>query len=216
MNITLAADDYIAKPFNIQEAITRINNLLGITTENISRGVIEGKETRRLERLNASMTTASTSYDDDFNMFDSKVYSDYTNINECSRNDLCLYSDEDILDNYSMNDFRDRQLMKNIEQYVLHNMSRGQINLEEMASAMGMGRVPLFHKIRSMTNKTPTELIRELRLRHACTLLTRTNINLDELAINVGFMTAENFTNIFKDRFGVSPLEYRLVNRNKK
>ena len=114
-----------------------------------------------------------------------------------------------------MNDFSDRQLIKNIEQYVIHNMSRGQISLEEMASAMGMGRVPFFHKIRSITNMTPTELVRELRLKHACTLLIRTNINLTELAINVGFMTAENFTKIFKDRFGMSPIEYRLTHRNK-
>ena len=34
-------------------------------------------------------------------------------------------------------------------------------------------------------------------------------------AINVGFITAENFINIFKDKFGMSPLEYRLIHRKK-
>jgi transcriptional regulator GlxA family with amidase domain len=92
-------------------------------------------------------------------------------------------------------------------------MSRGQINLEEMASVMGMGRVPFFHKIRSITTKTPAEVVREIRLKHACTLLTQTNINMSELAINVGFATAENFINIFKDKFGMTPLEYRLKNK---
>ena len=109
----------------------------------------------------------------------------------------------------------DEQLIKNVEQYVLQNMSRGQINLEEMSSAMGMGRVPFFHRIKAITQKTPAELVRDLKLRHACTLLERTDINLSELAINVGFITAENFINIFKDKFGMSPLEYRLAHRKK-
>jgi len=78
---------------------------------------------------------------------------------------------------------------------------------------MGMGRVPFFHKIRSITGKTPAEVVRELRLKHACHLLVVTNINMGDLAANVGFVTAENFINIFKEKFGMTPLEYRLKNK---
>ena len=126
---------------------------------------------------------------------------------------LQYYDEDETIGNYSMNSLMDRQLMKNVEQYVLQNMSRGQISLEEMASSMGMGRVPFFHKIRSITAKTPAEVVREIRLKHACRLLTRTNINMSELAINIGFSTAENFINIFKEKFGMTPLEYRLKNK---
>ena len=123
------------------------------------------------------------------------------------------YGDETIGD-YSMSNAMDQQLMRNIEQFVLQNMSRGQISLEEMATAMGMGLVPFYHKVRAITTKTPAEVVRELRLKHACTLLVNTNINMSELAINIGFSTAENFANIFKEKFGITPLEYRM--RNKK
>ena len=126
-----------------------------------------------------------------------------------------FYENKQTIGDYSMNSAMDQQLMRNVEMYVLQNMSRGQINLDEMATAMGMGRVPFFHRIRAITQKTPAELVRDLRLRHACTLLERTDINLSELAINVGFITAENFINIFKDRFGMSPLEYRLAHRRR-
>ena len=119
----------------------------------------------------------------------------------------------DYINDYSMADTMERHLLKNIEQYVLQNMSRGQISLEEMASAMGMGRVPFFHKVRALTNKTPTELVRDIRLKHACILLKRTNINMSELASNIGFMTADNFIRTFKEKFGISPLEYRLKHR---
>ena len=67
--------------------------------------------------------------------------------------------------------------------------------------------------MRTITNKTPAELIRDLRLKHACVLLKKTNINMSELASNVGFMTAENFITVFKEKFGLSPLEYRLKHR---
>jgi transcriptional regulator GlxA family with amidase domain len=117
------------------------------------------------------------------------------------------------MSDFSMLDAMDQQLIKNIEQYVMQNMSRGQISLEELATAMGMGRVPFFHRIRSLTAKTPAELVRDMRLKHACILLKRTNINMSELATNVGFMTAENFINIFRDKFGMTPLEYRLKHR---
>ena len=120
---------------------------------------------------------------------------------------------EESTSDYSMLDEMDQQLLKNIEQYVMQNMSRGQISLEEMASAMGMGRVPFFHRIRSLTNKTPAEVVRDMRLKHACILLKRTNINMSELATNIGFLTAENFINIFKEKFGMTPLEYRLRHR---
>ena len=120
------------------------------------------------------------------------------------------YYGDGTIGDYSMSSIMDQQLMRNVEQYVLQNMSRGQISVEEMASAMGMGRVPFFHKIRNITTKTPAELVREIRLKHACTLLVNTNLNLNELAINIGFMTAENFINIFQSKYGMTPLEYRM------
>jgi AraC-like DNA-binding protein len=36
---------------------------------------------------------------------------------------------------------------------------------------------------------------------------------MSELALNVGFMTAENFVSIFKEKYGMTPLEYRLKNK---
>ena len=234
-NITLSADDYLAKPFNLQDAVMRFNKTLGLGPIQMDSNLIEGAETRMLEDRNASMTTATESYDgaeispiaetepsadDPMNKVDTKIVkkgqlleeqpeNKYTTEIMASREEDNEYNASD----YSMLDTMDQQLLKNIEQYVMQNMSRGQISLEEMASAMGMGRVPFFHRVRSLTNKTPAELVRDMRLKHACILLKRTNINMSELATNIGFMTAENFINIFREKFGMTPLEYRLKHR---
>ncbi len=219
MNITLAADDYLAKPFNVQEAVMRFNKLMGLGPVEMEQNTIEGRETRMLEGHNASMTTATMAYDDIETPTSKETETEETQEPEQQKpaeevtkqqNNFQFYSEDETIGDYSMSNMMDRQLMKNVEQYVLHNMSRGQISLEEMASSMGMGRVPFFHKIRSITTKTPAEVVREIRLKHACVLLTKTNINMSELAINIGFSTAENFINIFREKYGMTPLEYRL------
>ena len=227
LNITLAADDYLAKPFNVQEAVMRFNKVMGLAPIEINQNVIEGKETRMLEGQNASMTTATMSFEEFSNAkLPEKLQAQESEISqeeldaaevsaksEQNTNMLAKYYDDKTIGDYSMNNIMDQQLMRNVEQFVLQNMSRGQISLEDIAAAMGMGRVPFFHKIRAITTKTPAEIVREIRLKHACTLLVTTNINMSELALNVGFMTAENFVSIFKEKYGMTPLEYRLKNK---
>ena len=232
-NITLSADDYLAKPFNMQEAVMRFNKVLGLGPIEMNSDLIEGAETRMLEDRNASMTTATESYDDSgaykeplpatttsdeddpMNKVETIIRKSPATPTVTPGNELITIENENQEDmsDYSMLDMMDQQLMRNIEQYVMQNMSRGQISLEEMATAMGMGRVPFFHRIRNLTGKTPAELIRDMRLKHACILLKRTNINMSELSTNIGFMTAENFINIFREKFGMTPLEYRLKHR---
>jgi ligand-binding sensor domain-containing protein/AraC-like DNA-binding protein/DNA-binding NarL/FixJ family response regulator len=234
-NITLSADDYLSKPFNLQDAVMRFNKTLGLGPIEMDSNLIEGAETRMLENQNASMTTATESYDgsaiaplddhidadDPINLVDTQIKKKpvFQEVPPESDDTFALMQKENDSDevreltDYSMLDAMDQQLMRNIEQYVMQNMSRGQISLEEMATAMGMGRVPFFHRIRTLTGKTPAELVRDMRLKHACILLKRTNINMSELSSNVGFMTAENFINIFKEKFGMTPLEYRLKHR---
>jgi AraC-like DNA-binding protein len=219
-NITMAADDYLVKPFNLQEAAVRFNKLLGISDVLITNNLIEGAETRLLEGRNSSMTTATetinygsiNSIDDDPNdemhSVEIRFVKEENKDAQASENE-----DEDGLTKYNMNSTVDRQLINNIEQYVQQNMSRGQINLEEMAQAMGMGMKPLFMKVRDITGKTPAEVVRDMRLKHACILLKRTNINMSELATNIGFATGESFIAVFKDKFGISPSEYRLKYR---
>ena len=235
-NITLSADDYLSKPFNMQDAVMRFNKVLGLGPIEMDSNLIEGAETRMLENQNASMTTATETYgvdddktlattdqaaaDDPINLVDTRIRKkqSFQPEEKPETDSAFTLTDTDneeaaTLTDYSMLDAMDQRLMKNIEQYVIQNMSRGQISLEEMATAMGMGRVPFFHRIRTLTGKTPAELIRDLRLKHSCILLKRTNINMSELASNVGFMTAENYITIFKEKFGMTPLEYRLKHR---
>ena len=217
--IALSADDYLYKPFNLQEAAMRINKLLGIESVEMNSELIEGAETRMLEEHNSSMTTSTETQVGAYFKTNKKVSEDdeirsvaikSVRSQEVTTPEQSSYFDNTTDDSdLSMTDAMDRQLISSIEQYVQQNMSRGQINLEEMASAMGMAMKPFFQKVRDVTGKTPAEVVRDLRLKNACVLLQRTNINMSELATNIGFATGEHFINVFKERFGISPSEYR-------
>ena len=218
-NITMGADDYLAKPFNLQEAVMRFNKLLGIGPIEVDSNLIEGAETRLLEGRNSSMTTATETIEGGDSNYGRKEVAEDDMIKAVSVR-VNRKSDEGATDpnfsfandanqQFTMADQIDQQLVRSIEQYVQQNMSRGTINLEEMATAMGMSTKPFFQKVRDITGKTPAEVVRDLRLKHACVLLQRTNINMSELASHVGFATGEHFINTFKERFGISPTEYR-------
>jgi len=215
--ITMSADDYLSKPFNLQEAVMRFNKLLGIESFDLGSNLIEGAETRMLEDRNSSMTTATESIDygnidtsaDDSDDEEIRAVTIKRIHQDTSGNNLDIADAELKNDSWSMTDVMDQRLLMSIEQYVQQNMSRGQISLDEMASSMGMSLRPFFQKVNELTGKTPAEVVRDLRLKNACVLLKRTNINMTELASNVGFATGEHFINIFKERFGISPTEYR-------
>ena len=213
-NITMGADDYLSKPFNLQEAVMRFNKLLGVGPIEVNSNLIEGAETRMLEGHNSSMTTATESVEGAIALRDEAKEDDFikavtlrVNRNEGNADSNGLFPNDFMP--FSMTDQVDQQLVRSIEQYVQQNMSRGAISLESMAAAMGMATKPFFQKVRDITGKTPTEIVRDLRLKHACILLQRTNINMSELAGHVGFATGEHFINTFKERFGMSPSEYR-------
>ena len=225
-NITMGADDYLAKPFNLQEAVMRFNKLLGVGPIEIKSDLIEGAETRELEGRNSSMTTATETMDlTNYNPTPNEVEEDELmkslavevikkhDTPESDQKFAFFEGEDEMLENYSMSDNMDQQLLNSIEQYVQQNMNRGAINLEDMAEAMGMSMKPFFQKVHEITGKTPAEVVRDLRLRHACILLQRTNINMSELASHVGFATGEHFINLFKERFGITPSEYRLKYR---
>ena len=222
-NITMGADDYLAKPFNMQEAVLRFNKLLGIGPIEINKDLIEGAETRELEERNSSMTTATETIDlatisstnnevvEDEQMKSLAVKIVRTHGASAMEQNYAFTEDiNEMNDKFSMSDNMDQQLLNSIEQYVQQNMNRGTINLEDMAQSMGMSMKPFFQKVHDLTGKTPAEVVRDLRLRHACILLQRTNINMNELATHVGFATGDYFINLFKERFGMTPSEYRL------
>ncbi|MCB0705144.1 MAG: response regulator [Saprospiraceae bacterium] len=79
--------------------------------------------------------------------------------------------------------------------------------VRELAIRVNMSRSQLHRKLKALTEKSPNEIIREVRLNRAKELLEKQAGNASEVAFMVGFSSASYFSKCFKDQFGISPTE---------
>jgi AraC-like DNA-binding protein len=79
--------------------------------------------------------------------------------------------------------------------------------VEQSGREVGMARVTLYRKIKSLTGETPVILMRTLRLRLAAQYL-RAGRTVQETAEMVGFTDTAYFRKRFKEMYGVLPTEY--------
>ena len=84
-----------------------------------------------------------------------------------------------------------------------------QYNASLLARDVAMSRASLYKKLQTMLGITPTDFIRNVRLKRAAQLLADTRLSINEIADRVGFVTSRNFSSQFKKMFGVTPSEYR-------
>lgn len=92
---------------------------------------------------------------------------------------------------------------------VSERLSDSSLSVDEIAGTVGLSQSQLTRKIKALTNYTPVEIIRMLRLRKAKTLLNGTEKTVGEIASSVGFSSLAYFSKCYKDAFGVSPTESR-------
>lgn len=88
-------------------------------------------------------------------------------------------------------------------------MSDPELTVDNIARRLGLGRTQFYRKIKSLTNYSPVELLRNMRLAKARTLLTSTDKSVSEIAYEVGFSTPAYFGKCYKDRYDETPTDIR-------
>jgi DNA-binding response OmpR family regulator len=88
--------------------------------------------------------------------------------------------------------------------------------LAEIARSVGTYRERLSQVFREQTGMTVFGFIRDERLRRGEELLKDTDIDVQDIALLIGFNNAGNFATAFRERIGVTPSAYRLSIQNKK
>ena len=93
-------------------------------------------------------------------------------------------------------------------EYIFANHS-GTVRLGEVAELVGMTE-PTFSKyFRKSTGQNFSEMVRKLRLAHACRLLDQTDIPVSSICYDVGFSNLSNFNRHFQTEMGMTPRAYR-------
>ncbi len=88
-------------------------------------------------------------------------------------------------------------------------ISNSELSVETIAAKMGLERTQFYRKIKALTNFSPVELIRNLRLRHARTLIKTTELSVSEIAYQTGFSTPTYFSKCYRDAYSETPSETR-------
>lgn len=89
------------------------------------------------------------------------------------------------------------------------NLNNAEYSVEDFSQDMCMSRANLYRKIHSITGLTPSEFIRNMRLKKAAELIKEGELSVVEIAEKVGFSTHSHFTKTFKEMFGLPPIEYQ-------
>lgn len=83
------------------------------------------------------------------------------------------------------------------------------ISVQDVADHVGLSRSQLFRVFEECEGASPKEVLTALRLRHACRLLTDTDMTAEEIAQQVGLASAQRLGVIFREKMGTTPGRYR-------
>ena len=93
------------------------------------------------------------------------------------------------------------------------NLSSGKyFDMTILAKKMGMSRKSLYRKFSKTIDMSPGDYAYEIRLQKVASLLLHSNETIEKIALNVGFSSGSHLAKRFRDRFGLSPNDYRDKN----
>ena len=98
-----------------------------------------------------------------------------------------------------------RKVLKVIEK----NISNTDFSVEKLAADLGVSRTFLYNKMVTRLEKSPNELIRDIRLDRGKELLLKSNLTVSQIAFEVGYNNPKYFTKNYKKKYSMLPSEVR-------
>ncbi|MEM1325495.1 MAG: alpha/beta fold hydrolase [Bacteroidota bacterium] len=96
-------------------------------------------------------------------------------------------------------------LLDNVMQCIQDNLDNEAFSIEDLCQQTGLSERQLQRKLKAITNKSPNQLIRSVRLHRAKELLLNQSDSIADIAFQTGFSTPSYFSKCFKKEFGMSP-----------
>lgn len=103
----------------------------------------------------------------------------------------------------SLND----EFVKKALEVVEKNIDNSDFNKEQFASDMYVSSSLLYKKLKSLTDQSPTDFIKEVRLNRAVELLQSGQYTVTEVSEQCGFTSISYFSRVFKKHTGKLPTE---------
>lgn len=117
----------------------------------------------------------------------------------CDRGELSADSTQD----------RESQLVRKIKSYVENFYTDAGLNVASVADALNLSPNYISRVFKNLTGEGLLSYINQVRINHAKELLRTTNINVDEIALMVGFSNSRSFRRNFQNLTGITASDYR-------
>ena len=98
----------------------------------------------------------------------------------------------------------DAFLQKVKEEVELH-LDNADFTVAQLCRSLGMSQSQLYRKVKALTNKSIASYIRAIRLQKGLELLKTTDLNVSEVAYEIGFSDPFYFSRTFSQEFGFPP-----------
>lgn len=102
----------------------------------------------------------------------------------------------------------DEKLIEKAIKVVEEHMSDQVFSVEILGDFLGLSRSHLYKKLMAITGKGPADFIQTIRLKRGCQLLEKSQLQIAEIAYEVGYNSPKRFSINFREEFGMSPSEY--------
>ena len=104
---------------------------------------------------------------------------------------------------------KDAAFIRKIHEVIERHLSNAEFSVDDFAKEVHLGRTIFYKKVKGITNYSPNEYVRIVRLKKATQLLKNTDLNISEVAYEVGFNDPDYFSKCFKEQFGMTPRQFR-------
>ncbi|MDR2057440.1 MAG: response regulator [Dysgonamonadaceae bacterium] len=102
----------------------------------------------------------------------------------------------------------DEEFLNRLMEQIHAHLEDTDLNVDTLAAVMNMSRATLFRKVKSISELSPNDFIRLVRLKRAAELLKEKEYRVNEIAFIVGFSSLSYFSKCFYKQFGILPKDF--------
>ncbi len=102
----------------------------------------------------------------------------------------------------------EEQFLTRLIDAFIDSMSDREVKMDDFGKRLGVSKSQLYRKTIDLTGLSPSDLLIELRLSNAVSLMQKENKNISETSYELGFTNPSYFTKCFKKRFSIPPAEF--------
>lgn len=116
------------------------------------------------------------------------------------------YDQNDVVPNTLLKD--ELKIIRRFAQKVLDDPSIN-YSLDQLSKDSGLSQAKLQEGFKFLYTRTVTEYIRHVRLEAARDLMNNSDLNISQIVYSIGFTSRSYFSKIFKEKYGITPHEYK-------